>query len=100
MNSESKSKHNLYNTILKDSEAEEMAKMECHIPDFTEMSDDDAENVAMQMDFAARRIVQISTKMVKAKDNDIPILWHERHCFIGKLSTKIKEMESIETNIP
>jgi hypothetical protein len=54
----------------------------------------------MQMDFTTRKIAQISTQMVQAKDEDISRLWHERHCFIGKLSKKIKEMESIETEIP
>ena len=92
--------YKLRKTIFEDSEAAEMAKMECQIPDFSDMSDSDAENVAMQMDFATRKIVQISTKMVTTKDDDISTLWHERHCFIGKLSKKIKEMETIETNIP
>jgi hypothetical protein len=100
MNSKSTNKHKSHSTILEDSEAAEMAKMECQIPDFSEMSDSDAENVAMQMSFTARRIAQISTQMVVAKDEDISKLWHERHCFIGKLSKNIKDMESIETNIP
>lgn len=93
-------KHKSHKTIFEDSEVAEMAKIECQIPDFSEMSDSDTENIAMQMDFASRRIVQISVQMTKAEDKDISKLWHERHCFIGKLSKKIKEMESIETNIP
>jgi hypothetical protein len=95
-----RNEHKSPKTILEDSEAAEMAKMECRIPDFSEMSDSDAENIAMQMDFTTRKIAQISTQMVTAKDEDISRLWHERHCFIGKLSKKIKEMESVETNIP
>ena len=100
MNNTTRSKHKLRDTIFEDSEAVEMAKFECQIPDFSDMSDSDAENIAMQMDFTTRKIAQISTQMVQAKDEDISRLWHERHCFIGKLSKKIKEMESIETNIP
>lgn len=100
MNNKSTNKHRSHATILEDSEVAEMAKMECQIPDFSDMSDSDAENVATQMDFATRKIKQISTQMVRAKEEDISRLWHERHCFIGKLSKKIKEMESIETNIP
>ena len=95
-----KNKHKSHKTIVTDLEAAKMAQAECQIPDFSEMSDSDAENVAMQMDFTARRIAQISAQMVTAKDEDISKLWHERHCFIGKLSKKIKEMESVETNIP
>lgn len=100
MNNKSTNEHKSHDTILGDSEAAKMAQMECWIPDFSDLSDSDAENVAMQMDFTTMKIVQISTQMVKAKDKDISRLWHERHCFIGKLSKKIKEMESIETNIP
>ena len=100
MNNKSTNKHKLYDNILGDSEAEEMAKAECQIPDFSEMSDSDSENVAMQMDFTTRKIVQISTQMVRAEDEDISRLWHKRHCLIGKLSKQIKNMESIETNIP
>lgn len=100
MDKKSADKHKVHNKIFEDLEAAEMAKTECQIPDFSEMSDSDAENVAMQMDFTTRRIVQISSQMVTAKEEDISRLWHERHCFIGKLSKKIKEMESIETEIP
>ena len=93
-------KHKLYNINLEDSEDMKMAEMECKIPDFSEMVDSDAEHVAMQMEFAARRTKEISAQMVTAKDKDISKLWHERHCFIGKLAKNIKDMESIETDIP
>ena len=52
------------------------------------------------MEFAARRTKEISTQMVTAKDKDVSRLWHERHCFIGKLAKNIKDMESIENEIP
>ena len=100
MNNTMRYKHKLDNTILTDSEAAKIAQMECQIPDFSEMTDSDAENVAMQMEFAARRTREISTQMVTDKDRDISILWHTRHCFIGKLAKKVKEMESIETELP
>jgi hypothetical protein len=100
MNNTTRYKHKLENTILADSEAEKMAQMECQIPDFSEMADSDAEHIAMRMEFAARKTREISTQMITAKDKDISILWHERHCFIGKLAKDIKEMESIETHIP
>lgn len=100
MNNTMRYKHKLHNTILEDSEAMKMAQMECQIPDFSEIADSDAEYIAMQMEFAARKTRETSTQMVTVKDKDISKLWHERHCFIGKLSKKIKEMESIETNIP
>ena len=99
MNNTTRYKHKLDNSILEDLEAAEMAKLECQIPDFSEMVDSDAEHIAMRMEFAARKTREISTKMIAAKDKDISILWHERHCFIGKLAKDIKEMESIETHI-
>jgi len=72
----------------------------CSIPDFSDTVDSDAENIAAQMEFAARRTKEISTQMVTSKDKDISKLWDERHCFIGKLAEKIKEMKSIETYVP
>jgi hypothetical protein len=54
----------------------------------------------MNMEYAARRTREISTQMVTAKEENISRLWHERHCFIGKLAKNIKDMESIETEIP
>jgi hypothetical protein len=93
-------KHKLHSTIFEDLEAKKMTEMECQIPDFREVSDSDAESIAMEMDFTAKNIAQISAQMAAAKVKDISILWHKRHCFIGKLSKQIKEMESIETNIP
>jgi hypothetical protein len=92
-------KHKLYDTILADTETAEMAKMECKIPDFSEVADSDAEYIAMNMEYAARRTREISTQMVTAKDENISRLWHERHCFIGKLAKNIKNMQSIETEI-
>lgn len=100
MNNTTRYKHKLHDTILADSEAAKMAQMECQIPDFSEVADSDAEYIAMRMEYAARRTREISTQMVTAKDKDIPTLWHERHCFIGKLAKNIKDMESIETETP
>jgi len=100
MNNTTRYKHKLRDTILADSEAAEMAKMECLIPDFSGVTDSDSEHIAMNMEYAARRTREISTQMVTAKEENISRLWHERHCFIGKLAKNIKDMESIETEIP
>jgi hypothetical protein len=97
MNNTTRYKYRSNNFILTDSAAEKMAQMECQIPDFSEMADSNAEHIAMRMEFAAKRTREISTKMAMAKDKDISTLWHERHCFIGKLAKDIREMESIET---
>ena len=47
MNDITRYKHKLKDTIVEDSEMAEMVKMECQIPDFSEVVDSDAEYIAM-----------------------------------------------------